>query len=180
MNQPRCLFGRTASSLASAAAGFALLAAATPANADTSGAAKKQKGAIEGNMTLACQFRGSTHQAVTLKTVKGDVPPKKSKKRKKVDFRMLVVDGKLVIVAKDGGQKLHLLSRNPGSGAMFFAEPTPSGNIALWSFYPVKRGRVLFMKQNNYTVLGVHKGVEVWNHAGRCAVTGGNGVPLSD
>jgi hypothetical protein len=150
-----------------------LLMFARPTAAASRRGGKATVPAIQNLMTLKCQFGASTRMTANSESVVGDVVPSGGL----VTFT--VVDGKLVIVADDGGEPLHLLSSNPISGATYFAGQTPSGNIALWSSYGVKERRVLFIKQNNY-VSGAPGGqVVVWNHAGFCDTTGGDGLPIS-
>jgi hypothetical protein len=56
--------------------------------------------AIQGSMTLRCQFSGSAHLTADTKTVRGEVQ-EGNVEQGQVDF--LVVEGRLLLVAKDGG-----------------------------------------------------------------------------
>jgi hypothetical protein len=128
-------------------------------------------------MTVSCQWGRSAVLDAKEGSIKGEVlanseggPP----------FQLTVIDRRLVLVAKDGGEKLSLVGRNVANGAMFFVETTPVGNVVLWSFYYLAGGKLLFMKQNNYTMAGAASDqVSAWNHAGYCTATGGNGKALT-
>lgn len=131
-------------------------------------------GAIQDQMTLRCRFGASAVLKAHKNEVAGKVTREPQESSQTLEF--VVVDGRLVIVGPDGGEKLALVGRNVEKGAMFFLETTPVGNVVLWSFYPLSEGRVLWSKQNNYG-LGrtAEDGVSAWNHVGYCDATGGNG-----
>ncbi len=129
---------------------------------------------IQQGMRLRCRFVAETG----LRRKNGTMDGNFTAKADKATFQFEVVNGRLVLDGKVGIDRLRVITNVPGESA-YFIEDNGFGKKTLWSFHRVETDLILAVKQTSIRDLG-QSDIQILSTAANCAVTGGNGIAVTE